>query len=425
MLTDTAIKKARAGDKGYHLTDSQGLSIFVTPAGSKVWRFRYRFAGKPKVLSFDSYPEVSLAEARQLRDEARKLVKAGKDPAIERRKLKAGLPDPDANTFERVARDWFELQKSSWVERHADDVITSLERDVFPDLGSTAINDITPPDVLEVLRKIEKRPAIETAHRVRQRMSAVFVFAIASGKGLNDPAAIVQKALTPIQKGRQPAVATLAEAREIIAALDREPAHPVTRLAMRLLALTVVRPGTLITTRWDELADVDPEKPIWRIPAARMKLRKAMKDDDRNDHEVPLSRQALDTLKAVHTLTGKGPYVFPNARHAHKPMSENALGYLLNRAGFPHRHVPHGWRSTFSTIMNEEFPAERYVIDAMLAHKPKDKVEAAYNRAQHMIRRAELAQIWADKLLEGALPAADLLGGRRRSAPTIFGEIGE
>ncbi|OEI84478.1 integrase arm-type DNA-binding domain-containing protein [Brucella sp. BO3] len=209
----------------------------MTPAGSKVWRFRYRFAGKPKVLSFDSYPEVSLAEARQLRDEARKLVKAGKDPAVERRKLKAGPPDPDANTFERVARDWFELQKSSWVERHADDVITSLERDVFPHLGSTAINDITPPDVLEVLRNIEKRPAIETAHRVRQRMSAVFVFAIASGKGLNDPAAIVQKALTPIRKGRQPAVATLAEAQEIIAALDREPAHPVTRLAMRLLAL--------------------------------------------------------------------------------------------------------------------------------------------------------------------------------------------
>ncbi|UWF60993.1 tyrosine-type recombinase/integrase [Brucella sp. 2716] len=124
-------------------------------------------------------------------------------------------------------------------------------------------------------------------------------------------------------------------------------------------------------------------------------------------------------------LTGKGPYVFPNARHAHKPMSENALGYLLNRAGFPHRHVPHGWRSTFSTVMNEEFPADRFVIDAMLAHKPKDKVEAAYNRAQHMARRAELAQIWADKLLEGASPAADLLGGRRRSAPTIFGEIGE
>nr|WP_278520602.1 integrase arm-type DNA-binding domain-containing protein [Brucella anthropi] len=425
MLTDTAIKKAKAGDKGYHLTDSSGLSIFVTPAGAKVWRFRYRFAGKPKVLSFDAYPDVSLAEARQMRDEARKLVKAGRDPAVERRKLKATPQDPGANTFERIAREWFDIQKGTWSARHAADVIKSLEREVFPDIGSELITEITPPDVLDVLRKIEARPAVETAHRVRQRISGVFVFGIASGRCVNDPAAIVQKALSPIQKGRQPAVATLDEARGIIAALDAEPAHPATRLAMRLLALTAVRPGTLITTRWSELEEIDPEKPIWRIPAARMKLRKAMKDDDRNDHEVPLSLQAVETLQAVHKLTGKGPYVFPNARHAHKPMSENALGYLLNRAGYPGRHVPHGWRSTFSTIMNEEFPADRFVIDAMLAHKKKDKVEAAYNRAQHMARRAVLAQKWADMLLEGALPADHLLGGRRKSAPALFGAIPE
>ncbi|WP_192798954.1 tyrosine-type recombinase/integrase, partial [Brucella anthropi] len=302
MLTDTAIKKAKAGDKGYHLTDSNGLSIFVTPAGSKVWRFRYRFAGKPKVLSFDAYPDVSLIEARQMRDEARKLVKAGRDPAVERRKLKVRPQDPGANTFERVAREWFDIQKGTWSARHADDVIKSLEREVFPDLGSELITEITPPEVLDVLRKIEARPAVETAHRVRQRISGVFVFGIASGRCVNDPAAIVQKALSPIQKGRQPAVATLDEARGIIAALDAEPAHPTTRLAMRLLALTAVRPGTLITTRWSELEEIDPEKPIWRIPAARMKLRKAMKDDDRNDHEVPLSLQAVETLQAVHKL---------------------------------------------------------------------------------------------------------------------------
>lgn len=425
MLTDTAIKKAKPSDKGYHLTDSQGLSIFVTPAGAKVWRFRYRFAGKPKVLSFDAYPDVSLLDARHMRDEARKMVKAGRDPSVERKKLKSVPQDPDANTFERIAREWYDVQKGTWTERHAEDVIGSLVRDVFPYIGASLITEITPPEVLEVLRKIEQRPAVETAHRVRQRMSAVFVFAIASGKAVNDPAAIVQQALTPFHKGRFPAVATLYEAREIISKLDSVPAHPVTRLAMRFLALTAVRPGTLITTKWAELADLDPDNPIWRIPAERMKLRKAMKDDDRNDHDVPLSRQAVETLKAVHKLTGKGPYVFPNARFAHKPMSENALGYLLNRAGYPGRHVPHGWRSTFSTVMNDAFREDRQIIEAMLAHKNKDKVEAAYNRAQHMERRKFLAQTWADKLMDGALPADDLLGGRRKSAPAIFGAIPE
>ncbi len=256
---------------------------------------------------------------------------------------------------------------------------------------------------------------------MRQRVSAVF--AIAIGKGSSDPASIVQKALAPIRKGRHPAAATLEEARAIIQAIDGETAHPVTRLAMRMLALTAVRPGSLAATPWSEFAGVDEDNPVWTIPAERMKMTKAMKNDDRNDHRVPLSRQALETLKAVRLLTGKGPYVFPNARNAHKPMSENALGYLLNRAGYHHRHVPHGWRATFSTIMNDNFPADRFIIDAMLAHKQDDKVEAAYNRASHMARRQELAQIWADMLLDGMLPASDLLVGRRRSAQRIFGKI--
>lgn len=302
------------------------------------------------------------------------------------------------DTFEVLAREWFSLQKSTWTERHASDVIGSLERDVFPDLGGDPIKDISPPDVLEVLRKIEQRPAVETAHRVRQRMSAVFVYAIACGRGENDPAAIVQKALAPIKKGRQPAVLTIEEAREVMATVENTPAHPVTKLAMRLLMLTVVRPGTLATTPWSEFANLDPVNPVWRIPAARMKLSLSRKDDVRYDHYVPLSKQAVETIKALATLTGKGPLVFPNARHAHKPMSENALGYLLNRAGYYQKHVPHGWRSTFSTIMNERFPADRHIIDAMLAHTSKDRVEAAYNRAMHISKREFLIQYWADKI---------------------------
>lgn len=422
MLTDAAIKRAKSKDKSYHQTDSNGLSILIMPTGSKVWRYRYRFNSKAKMISFGPYPEVSLAEARQHREEARKLLRSGVDPSAAKKKQKLMRPN-EASTFEAIAREWFNLQKSSWSERHADEVIHTLTRDVFPDLGDMQITEITPPEVLSVLRKIEKRPAIETAHRVRQRMSAVFVFAIAIGKGSSDPASIVQKALAPIRKGRHPAAATLEEARAIIQAIDGETAHPVTRLAMRMLALTAVRPGSLAATPWSEFADVDEDNPVWTIPAERMKMTKAMKSDDRNDHRVPLSRQALETIKAVRLLTGKGPYVFPNARNAHKPMSENALGYLLNRAGYHHRHVPHGWRATFSTIMNDNFPADRFIIDAMLAHKQDDKVEAAYNRASHMARRQELAQIWADMLLDGMLPASDLLVGRRRSAQRIFGKI--
>lgn len=419
MLTDKAIKNAKPTDQAYHLSDAGGLSVHITPTGNKLWRLRYRFDGKQQMISLGSYPDVSLADAREARDNAKKVLKSGGNPSKERRKLRR--LESGADTFETLAREWFSLQVPTWTERHAHDVINSLERDVFPELGDTLIKDISAPDVLGVLRKIEKRPAIETAHRVRQRMSAVFVYAIASGKGENDPAAIVQQALAPIIKGRQPAMTTLEEAREIITAVDAEPAHPVTKLAMRLLSMTAVRPGTLATTPWSEFDNLDSQNPVWQISAERMKLRQQKKTDARNDHFVPLSKQALETIEALKVLTGKGPLVFPNVRNAHKPMSENALGYLLNRAGYHQRHVPHGWRSTFSTIMNEMFPADRHVIDAMLAHTPKDKVEAAYNRAQHMNRRAELYQTWADLLMKDAMPALEILGGRRRSSPEIFG----
>lgn len=220
--------------------------------------------------------------------------------------------------------------------------------------------------------------------------------------------------MAPLVKGRQPAITHLSDAREILAKVEATPAHPVTKLAMRLLALTVVRPGTLATTPWTEFANLDPEAPTWQVPAARMKLRAHLKNDESRDHIVPLSRQASETIEAIRVLTGRGPYVVPNGRTAQKPMSENALGYLLNRAGYHHRHVPHGWRSTFSTVMNERFPADRPVIDLMLAHVPKDKVESAYNRAAHLERRLALAQLWADLIMEGRPAARDLLTGRRR-----------
>lgn len=411
MLTDVQIRKAKPRERDYRLTDSGGLFLFVTAKGGKHWRMRYELAGREKTITFGAYPEVGLSDARERRDDARALLRDGKDPA---EALKRRRETPVGQTFEEIAREWYALQRPTWTDRHADDVLRSLERDVFPEIGSSWITELDAPTVLRVLREIEARDAPETARRVRQRISAVFVFAIASGRASTDPAAMVQKALAPAKKGRQPAIKDLDKAREMLAKAESEPAHPVTKLALRILALTVVRPGTLITTPWVELEGLDHEAPLWIVPAARMKLRLHHKDDEERDHLVPLARQTVEALEAVKVLTGRGPLVFPNTRHAHKPLSENAIGYLLNRAGYHHRHVPHGWRSTFSTIMNERYRGDRAVIDLMLAHVPKDPVEGAYNRADHLARRRELAQEWADLLLEGRPPAASLLAGPRR-----------
>ena len=253
---------------------------------------------------------------------------------------------------------------------------------------------------------------METARRVRQRISAVFQFAIASGRAENDPAAVVKGALAPLVKGRQPAVETLEEARDLLQRVEAAAASPVTKLAHRFLALTAGRPGVINGLPW---AEVDAAKDgVWRVPAVRMKLKADAKTDARADHLVPLSAQAKDVLSAIRALTGRSPYVFPNDRFAHRPMSENAMSFLLKREGFAGVHVPHGWRATFSTVMNERFPADRAVIDLMLAHVPANKVEGAYNRAAHLARRTALAQAWADMLLEGAAAASDLLQGPRR-----------
>ena len=405
MLTDAGVRAAKPKEHDYKLNDSGGLVLFVTKAGGKLWRLRYVYHGKEKLLSFGPYPKVGLADARYQRDAAKALLREGKDPSLQKRIRKA-IGGDVAHTFEAIARGWHARSLPTWTERHAKDVLESLEAYVFPILGKLPINDITAPMVLGVLRQIEARPALETARRVRQRVSAVFVYAIALGVGEADPAAIVRGAMAPLIKGRQPAVTDLAEARVILAAVEAIPAHPTTKLAHRLLALTVVRPGELRAARWGEFEGLDGADPLWRVPAERMKMKK--------EHLVPLSRQAVEVLTGVRPLTGRGLLVFPSTRHAHLPMSENAIGYLLNRAGYHSRHVPHGWRATFSSVMNEAHRADRHVIDLMLAHAPEDKIEAAYNRAQHMGRRRELAQLWADILLDAAMELKDVVLGRRR-----------
>lgn len=405
MLTDTQIKKAKADAKALKLTDSGGLYLQVTPAGGKHWRYRYAWAGKEKTLTIGSYPEFSLAEARAARDAAKKVLAHGSDPSEEKKRTKRGEAS-DAATFEAVAREWHSKNKSRWVTIHGDDILRSLESDVFPVIGAKTLAVIDVPMVLGLLHKVEARGAVETAHRLRQRISSVFVYAIASGLAAHDPAAIVKGALSPIKKGRQPAITEIAKAQLIIPDCDATPGYAVTKLAMRLLALTAVRPGTLAATPWEELPK---GATTWTIPAMRMKLALRHKEDGVREHLVPLSTQAQETIEALRSLTGRGPMVAPNARHTHRPMSEGALGHLLDRAGYKNRHVPHGWRAAFSTIMNEGYPADRQIIDLMLAHKPKNEVEGAYNRALHLGRRAELAQIWADLILKDALPADRLI----------------
>ena len=419
MLTDAQCRNARSQGRDYKLSDGGGLYLFVTAQGYRSWRMKYRFALKERRLVFGPYPEVSLAEARRRRDEARAQLRDGLDPGVVRKQRAAASVLAEANSFELIARHWHSTQLPRWVPVHAADVIESLEQHVFPEIGRLPITAITAPMILKIVRAIEARPAIETARRVRQRISAIFSFAIANGIAVADPAAPIRGAMAPLIKGRQPALRSLDQARALLEAVESAPAHPTTKLASRLLALTAVRPGVLRSTPWHEMPTRKASEAIWQIPAERMKLVVERKSDPAFDFLVPLSRQALEVIEAARDLNGRCPYVFPNTRHAHRPMSENAIGYMYNRLpDVRGRHVPHGWRATFSTIMNEraieqQNAGDRAVIDLMLAHVPPG-VEGLYNRAAYLPRRRELAQEWADMLLDGFPPASDLLEGPRR-----------
>ena len=407
MLTDKNIRSAKPAAKAYRLADGQGLFVFIPPTGSKLWRLRYEFQGKEKTLTFGPYPAVSLAEARAERDAAKKVLRKGRDPAIEKKLVLAMAGGDATKTFETVARSWHASRTSTWSEQHAKQVLKSLEADAFPALGQFQVGDITAPIVLATLRTVEARGAIEQAHRVRQRMSEVFVFAIGSGMAETDPAAIVAPALRKVIKGQQPAITDLAEARKMLQAVEAEDAYPLTLLALRLLLLTALRPGEVRAARWEEFEGLDGPAPLWRVPSERMKMKR--------EHLVPLSRQAVETIAAVRPFTGRKPILFPNVRRPDEPMSLNAMGYLLNRAGYLHRHVPHGFRSTFSTVMNERFQADHAVIETMLAHVPDNKVAGAYNRSLYLERRRELAQAWADLILVGLKPLDQLVAGKRKA----------
>jgi len=365
MLTDKAVRAAGAMDKAYKVSDSGELYLHISPRNHKNWRYKYRFEKKEQLLTLGAYPDVSLADAREKRDEARKILREGRDPRHQAKRTRLVAGREGGQTLEQAARDWHTLQLGRWKVVHVKDVITSLERDIFPDLGTMPLDEIDKPLLLWVLRKIEDRGAIENARRVKQRVGAVYRYANAHGARLENPATDINDALKPLPPSkRYPALLDVEAIRTMLFDIDRAGASPVTRLAARFLALSAQRPGMVRHLEWDNIDGIDWSKPgsdsgkaSWVVPADKIKQELHLRSDEAFDHAVPLSLQAVETLRAVRYLTGRARFAFPGTRSGLEPTSENAIGYLYNREGYKGRHVPHGWRSSFSTIMNEQ--AER------------------------------------------------------------------
>ena len=426
-LTVVEAKNAKPKERDYKLADSAGLYLFVTTKGAKSWRYKYRQpgTGKEKRLTFGLFPDVSLSEARDRRDAARAMVRAGKDPQIEAEKERAAAIAAAGATFKAIAEEWMADESPGWSASHKDRVRFRLERDLYPTLGKLPIADITGPMVLRELRKIEKRGAIETAKRVKGYIVAIFKRAKSEHFIGGDAVMSVMDigdALKPTPAGsKQPALTTVEELLELQQTVERSNSDVKTKIASRLLALTVVRVGVLRQATWDEFEGIDWDDPdgcapdaLWRISASRMKLEVEDKGNEAFGHEVPLSRQAVALLRVLHVITGRYQLLFPGGKSWREAMSDAALSTLYKRmAGgkYKGRMVPHGWRSAFSTIMNERAArlrtdGDRMIIDMMLAHVPKgmSASEWAYNRARYLEPRRELGQAWADIITDG-LPA--------------------
>jgi len=384
-LTEIAIRKAKPRIKQYKLGDSGGLYLLIKPDGAKYWRAKYRHGGKEKLLSFGVYPPVTLAEARAERDKAKVLLKQGLDPIASRKRRRREMEIATANTFEVVARDWVQRQQHQWVSDHTARVLESLVANVFGDLGSRPIKDITPPDLLATLRKIENRGALETAQRVLQRCSAVFRYAIASGICVTNPAADLHGAVKSPKSGNYAALGA-ADLPEYLTKLAGYDGRPETRHALRLLLLTFVRTRELRGAEWTEI-NVDAAE--WRVPPERMKMGV--------EHIVPLSRQTMATIEALRPITGHSRFLFPNMANPETCMSNNTMLYAIYRMGYHSRATGHGFRTTASTILNEQgFPAD--AIERQLAHGERNKVRAAYNKAEYLPARRRMMQAWADYL---------------------------
>ena len=403
MLTDTKIRTTKPGDKPVRLYDERGLYLEVTPNGGRWWRLKYRHEGKEKLLSMGTYPDTNLKVAREKRDQARALLAAGVDPSEARRSEKAAKSQVATNSFEAVAREWHATIHVPQVSTgHAARTLIRLEQDVFPRLGRVPIGEIKAPQLLEAMRRIEARGAIETAHRALQACGQVFRYAIATGRAERDPTPDLRGALKPVLVRHMPAITDPQRVGELLRAIESYKGMPITRAALQLAPLVFVRPGELRKAEWGEF---DLERAQWRIPAARMKRIKQEKLSGA-PHVVPLSRQALAIMRDLHPLTGHGRYVFPSPRAGERPMSDNAVLSALRRMGFPSDEMTgHGFRAMARTLLAERLAMDEAVIEAQLAHAVKDALGRAYNRTEYLDQRLKMLQTWADyldRLREGA-----------------------
>ena len=393
---DIVFRNAKTKDKAYKLPDEKGLYLYIKPNGSKFWRFKYRFAGKEKLLSIGMYGDVSLSDARDAVEEARKLLAKDIDPGLVKQSNKRIKKEATENSFEKIAREWHAKRTTShkkstnkkiWTTKHAERILTSLEKDIFPYIGSKPINEITAPDLLTILRRIENRGAIDTAHRAHQNCSQIFRYAIAIGKAERDIAIDLRGALEPVSQQHYATITKPEEIGTLLRAINDYQGYFPTKCALQLAPLLFVRPGELRNAEWREINFIKRE---WRIPAEKMKMR--------IEHIVPLSDQAITILQQLHPLTGNGKYLFPSVRTLSRPMSNNTLNGALRRLGYTKEEItPHGFRSMASTLLNEQ-GFNRDAIERQLSHGERNTVRAAYNFAEYLPERKKMMQSWAEYL---------------------------
>jgi integrase len=388
LLTNIKVKSAKPKDKQYTLADGKGLFLLILPTGGKYWHFRSKVGGKEKRLSFGTYPEVSLSDARDKRDEARRQIASGISPSEVRKAQKAARAESNLNSFEVVAREWFQRFSPLWSPSNTEKVKARLEKDLFPWIGQRPIAELKAPELLATLRRIEARGAVDTAHRVKQNCGQIFRYAIATGRAERDVSADLKDALTRTKKKHLAALTDPKDVAPLLLAMDDFKGSFVVRCALKLAPLVFVRPGELRHAEWSE---IDFDTAEWNIPAQRMKMKEP--------HLVPLSTQALEILKELHPLTSNSRYLFPSIHTNTRPMSENTVNAALRRLGYTSNDMTgHGFRAMARTILDEVLGFRPDYIEHQLAHAVRDPNGRAYNRTAHLSERRKMMQQWADYL---------------------------
>ncbi|UHQ56637.1 tyrosine-type recombinase/integrase [Microbulbifer sp. YPW16] len=387
-LSDTKLRALKPRDRKYIEADEKGLAIEVTPTGAKRWVFRFRLHGKRPEMALGLYPDVTLKRARELRDEARRHVAEGIDPRDVRRALKESALEANRNSFAAVSQEWFAARMAHLSKSSRDRANLALDRDLIPYLGKRPIAEITPPEVLRCLRRIESRGTLETAHRVKRVASQVFRFAVATGKADRDPTTDLSGALTPTKKKHLAAITDPVEVGRLLAGIDGYQGTPIVRTALKLSPLLFCRPGELRKLEWTE---INWEARQIELPAEKMKMGEP--------HIIPLAQQALALLRELEPLTGRGKYVFPSARGQSRPLSDNGVRTALRSLGYDNNTMTaHGFRAMARTLLDEVLSFRVDYIEHQLAHGVKDTLGRAYNRTKHLPQRAAMMQKWADYL---------------------------